>query len=168
MATALLMSATRSLFRTAAEGSSSLSEVLTGLNKSGVKDLPSRRFVTLLYLILDAEHATAKLANAGHPYPLCLSVQSGVAELRTNNGLLGLMDSVYPEVEIERRQGDRALMYTDGLVEATNSMAEELGISRLQQALAKPNVSAQSVLDDVHLFAHSGTLVDDATAILLK
>jgi phosphoserine phosphatase RsbU/P len=169
MAAALLMSATRSLFRTAAEGSSSPSEVLTRLNKSLVKDLPSGRFVTLLYLILDAEHATAKLANAGHPHPLCLSVQSGIAELRTNNGLpLGLMDSVYPEVEIEWRQGDRVLMYTDGLVEATNSMGEEFGISRLQQALAKPNVSAQSVLDDVHQFAHAGTLADDATAIVLK
>jgi serine phosphatase RsbU (regulator of sigma subunit) len=78
------------------------------------------------------------------------------------------MDSVYPEVEIEWRQGDRVLMYTDGLVEATNSMGEEFGISRLQQALAKPNVSAQSVLDDVHQFAHAGTLVDDATAIVLK
>jgi sigma-B regulation protein RsbU (phosphoserine phosphatase) len=169
MAAALLMSATRSLFRTAAEGSKSPSEVLTRLNKSLVKDLPSGRFVTLLYLILDAELATARLANAGHPHPLCMSGQSGVAELRTNNGLpLGLMDSAYPEVEFELRQGDRVLMYTDGLLEATDSMGEEFGISRLQRALAKPNVSAQSVLDDVKEFAHAGTLADDATAIVLR
>jgi sigma-B regulation protein RsbU (phosphoserine phosphatase) len=169
MAAALLMSATRSLFRTAAEGSSSPSQVLTRLNKSLVKDLPSGRFVTLLYLILDAEHATAKIANAGHPHPLRMSGRSGIAELRTNNGLpLGLMDSIYPEIEFELQQGDRVLMYTDGLVEATNSMGEEFGISRLEQALAKPNGSAQSVLDDVQQFAHAGTLADDATAIVLR
>ena len=98
-----------------------------------------------------------------------MSGQSGIAELRTNNGLpLGLMDSVYPEVEFEWRQGDRVLMYTDGLVEATNGMGEEFGISRLQQALEKPDVSAQPVLDEVHQFARAGTLADDATAIVLR
>lgn len=96
MAAALLMSATRSLFRTAAERSRSPADVLTRLNKSLVKDLPSGRFVTLLYLILDAEHATARLANAGHPPPLCVRNQSGITEVRTDNGLpLGLMYSDY-------------------------------------------------------------------------
>jgi phosphoserine phosphatase RsbU/P len=169
MAAALLMSATRSLFRTAAEGSSSPSEVLTRLNKSLVKDLPTGRFVTLVYLILDAEHATVRLANAGHPHPLCMRGQAGVTTLRTDNGLpLGLMHSDYSEVELTLRTGDRLLMYTDGLPEASNSMDEEFGISRLQQALAKPNVSARSVLDDVQQFAHAGTLADDATAIVLR
>ena len=48
MAAALLMSATRSLFRSAAEGSHSPSQVLSRLNKSLLKDLPTGRFVTLV------------------------------------------------------------------------------------------------------------------------
>jgi phosphoserine phosphatase RsbU/P len=169
MAAALLMSATRSLFRSTAEESRSPADVLTRLNKLLVKDLPTGRFVTLVYLILDAEHAKARVANAGHPHPLFMSDESGVAELRTDNGLpLGLMDSDYPEVEFALRDGDRLLMYTDGLVEATDSRSEEFGIARLQQALSKPNASAQSVLTDVQRFAHGGTLADDATAIVLR
>jgi sigma-B regulation protein RsbU (phosphoserine phosphatase) len=45
MAAALLMSATRSLFRTATEASRSPAEVLSRLNKSLVKDLPTGRFL---------------------------------------------------------------------------------------------------------------------------
>jgi len=143
MAAALLMSATRSLFRTAAEGLRSPSEVLARLNKSLMKDLPTGRFVTLVYLVLDTERATASIASAGHPQPLYLSRQTGVTELRTEKGLpLGLMDSEYSEVELRLQSEDRVLMYTDGILEATNSKGEEFGNSRLEQALQKPGTSA--------------------------
>jgi phosphoserine phosphatase RsbU/P len=169
MAAALLMSATRSLFRTAAEGLRSPSQVLARLNKSLVKDLPTGRFVTLVYLVLDTENATASVASAGHPQPLYLSRQSGVIELRTEKGIpLGLMDSEYSEVELRLQSGDRVLMYTDGILEATNSKGEEFGISRLQQALQTSSASAQSILADVRQFAHGGALADDATAVVLR
>jgi sigma-B regulation protein RsbU (phosphoserine phosphatase) len=169
MAAALLMSATRSLFRTAAEGLRSPSEVLARLNKSLMKDLPTGRFVTLVYLVLDTERATASIASAGHPQPLYLSRQTGVTELRTEKGLpLGLMDSEYSEVELRLQSEDRVLMYTDGILEATNSKGEEFGNSHLEQALQKPGTSAQSILADVQQFAHGGILADDATAVVLR
>jgi sigma-B regulation protein RsbU (phosphoserine phosphatase) len=169
MAAALLMAATRSLFRQAAEGLRSPSEALTRLNKSLVKDLPAGRFVTLVYLVLDTENATANVASAGHVQPLYLSKQSGVVELRTEKGLpLGLMESEYSEAELQLQSGDQVLMYTDGILEATNSKGQEFGVSRLEQALQKPDASAQSILADVQQFAHGGTLADDATAVLLR
>jgi phosphoserine phosphatase RsbU/P len=169
MAAALLMSARRSLFRSTAEGLRSPSEVLARLNKSLVKDLPTGRFVTLVYLVLDTERAVASLASAGHPGPLYLSRQLGVIELRTEKGLpLGLMDSEYSEVELRLQPGDRVLMYTDGILEATYGKGEEFGISRLEQVLQKPSVSAQSILADVQQFAHGVALADDATVVLLR
>jgi len=169
MAAALLMSATRSLFRAAAEGSRSPSEVLARLNKLLVKDLPSGRFVTLVYLVLDTERARASIASAGHPQPLYLSRQSGIVELRTDKGLpLGLMESEYSEAELSLQAEDRVLMYTDGILEATNSKGDEFGISRLEEALQKPSASAESILADVQQFAHGGTLADDATAVVLR
>jgi phosphoserine phosphatase RsbU/P len=169
MAAALLMSAARSLLRTAAEGSRSPAEVLARLNKSLVKDVPTGRFVTLVYLILDIENATARLANAGHPPPLCMREQSGARVLHTENGFpVGLMHSDYSEVEFALHEGDRVLLYTDGLLEATNNLGEEFGIARLRQALGRPDVSAGSVLSDVQQFAHGGTLADDATVVILR
>jgi phosphoserine phosphatase RsbU/P len=134
MAAALLMSARRSLFRSTAEGLRSPSEVLARLNKSLVKDLPTGRFVTLVYLVLDTERAVAFLASAGHPGPLYLSRQLGVIELRTEKGLpLGLMDSEYSEVELRLQPGDRVLMYTDGILEATYGKAKNSGFRVLNR-----------------------------------
>ena len=59
-------------------------------------------------------------------------------------------------------------MYTDGILEATNGKGEEFGISRLEQVLQKPSVSAQSILADVQQFAHGAALADDATVVLLR
>lgn len=169
MAAALLMSATRSLFRTAAEGLESPSEVLTRLNKALLKDLPAGRFVTLVYLTLDTKGATVRVANGGHPYPLFVREQTKVTELKTEKGLpLGLMNSEYSEIGLTLRTDDRILMYTDGAVEATNCEGQEYGTSQLVKSLQKPGVSAQSVLADVQEFASGGTLNDDATAIVLR
>lgn len=169
MAAALLMSATRSLFRTAAEGPDSPSEVLIRLNKALVKDLPTGRFVTLVYLIIDAERGAIRIANGGHPYPLFARRGSEIAELKTEKGLpLGLMNSEFSEIGFTLEPGDRVLVYTDGLLEATNSKGEEYGASRLMESVQKPSASARAVLADVQEFSSGGTLTDDATAIVLR
>ena len=169
MAAALLMSATRSLFRMAAEGLKSPSEALLRLNQALLKDLPNGRFVSLVYSILDTKRATVKIANGGHPYPIFVSQQTNIRELKSEKGLpLGLMTSEYSEVGLTLQNGDRLLMYTDGAVEAENGGGEEYGTARLVKSLQKPGVSAQSVLTDVQEFASGGTLSDDATAIVLR
>jgi sigma-B regulation protein RsbU (phosphoserine phosphatase) len=169
MAAALLMSATRSLFRRAAEGLESPSEVLTRLNRSLLKDLPEGRFVTLVYSILDTKRATMRVANGGHTYPIFVREQTNITELQTDKGLpLGLMKSEYSEIELTLQTGDRVLMYTDGAAEAANLGSEEYGTSRLVKSLQKPSATAQSVLTEVQDFASGGTLSDDATAIVLR
>jgi phosphoserine phosphatase RsbU/P len=133
-----------------------------------MKDLPTGRFVTLVYLILDIETGTAKIANAGHPHPLYMS-ESGIIELRTKEGFpLGLMDSAYDEIEVRLQPGGRLLLYTDGILEATSCTGEEFGISRLGESLREPSASAQSLLADVQRFAQGATLADDATAVALR
>ena len=169
MAAALLMSATRSLFRRAAEGLESPSEVLTRLNRSLLKDLPEGRFVTLVYSILDTKRATMRVANGGHTYPIFVREQTNITDLQTDKGLpLGLMKSEYSEIELTLQTGDRVLMYTDGAAEAANLGSEEYGTSRLVKSLQKPSATAQSVLTEVQDFASGGTLSDDATAIVLR
>jgi sigma-B regulation protein RsbU (phosphoserine phosphatase) len=168
-AAALLMSATRSLFRMAAEGLKSPSEVLMRLNQALLKDLPNGRFVTLVYSILDTKRATVKIANGGHPYPIFVSQQINITELKSEKGFpLGLMNSEYSEVGLTLQTGDRLLMYTDGAVEAENGGGEEYGTLRLVKSLQNPGVSAQSVITDVQEFASGGTLSDDATLIVLR
>jgi len=169
MAAALLMAATRSLFRMAAEGLKSPAEVLMRLNQSLIKDLPEGRFVTLVYLVLDSDGETLTIANGGHTYPLSVGEKGDVTELQTEKGLpLGLMDSEYSEIRLSFRPHNRVVIYTDGAAEAMNVKGEEYGTSRLVKSLQKPGVSAKSVLAEVQEFASEGMLSDDATAIVLR
>jgi sigma-B regulation protein RsbU (phosphoserine phosphatase) len=92
-----------------------------------------------------------------------------ITELKTEKGLpLGLMRSEYSEIQLTLQTGDRLLIYTDGVVEATNGGGHEYGTSPLGKSLQKPGVSAKSVLTEVQEFASGGTLSDDATAIVLR
>src|ERR1700683_1937101 len=121
MAAALLMSATRSLFRTAAEGLESPSKVLRHLNQALLKDLPEGRFSPLLYSILDTKRATVRVANGGHPYPIVVREQTtSMTELKTEEGFpLGLMDSEYSEVGLSLKNGHRMAMNTEGSAATT-------------------------------------------------
>lgn len=127
------------------------------------------RFVTLVYLILEAGRGTVRIANGGHPYPLIARKDSEISQLKTQKGLpLGLMNSEFSEISFAFEVGDRVLIYTDGLLEATNSKGEEYGGSRLLESLQKPSTSAAAVLANVQEFAKGGALSDDATAIVVR
>jgi sigma-B regulation protein RsbU (phosphoserine phosphatase) len=169
MAAALLMAAARSLLRRAAAGSRSPSEVLTRLNEVLLKDLPRGRFVTMSYLVLDTKNHLVTVANAGHPYPLHMSHRSEARALETAEGTpLGMMSSRYSELQVRLEPGDRVLVYSDGLAEATGLRDEEYCPARLAQVLAAPDVSAREVIADVQRFTGGRDLSDDATAILIR
>lgn len=169
MAAALLMAAARSLLRRAAVQSRSPSEVLTQLNQVLLKDLPVGRFVTMAYLVLDARNHVFTVANAGHPYPLLMSDRCGPRALETaEGGPLGLMSSRYTELQVQLEPGDRVLVYSDGLADATGAGDEEYSSARLLEVLKSADLSARGVIADMQNFTGGRDLPDDATAMLVR
>jgi sigma-B regulation protein RsbU (phosphoserine phosphatase) len=169
MAAALLMAATRALLRRAAALSDSPSEVLTKVNEALLKDLPDGRFVTMSYLVLDPGDDLVKAANAGHPAPLLMGNRSEPVSFETSHGYpLGLMTSQYSEVRVKLKSGDRMLIYSDGVLEATDGQGNEYGAARLVEFLRGRNTSAKDLLADVQNFTRDGALSDDATAIFVR
>jgi len=169
MAAALLMAAARSLLRRAAAASNSPSEVLTRVNEAMLRDMPEGRFVTMVYLVLDANDGMVTVANAGHPAPLLVDHHATHEVLETAEGYpLGLMPSRYSEANARLQRGDRLLIYSDGLVEATSPNGEEYGASRLLDHMRMRDPSATSLLADVQSFVHGGSLQDDATALVAR
>jgi sigma-B regulation protein RsbU (phosphoserine phosphatase) len=169
MAAALLMAATRALLRRAAGLSDSPSEVLTRVNEALLKDIPEGRFVTMAYLVLDSGGDLMKAANAGHPVPLLMGDRSEPVSFETSHGYpLGLMTSQYSEVRVKLKSGDRMLIYSDGVLEATDSQGNEYGAARLVEFLRGRKTSAKDLLADVQNFTRDGALSDDATAIVVR
>lgn len=171
MAAALLMAAARALFRRAAFGSSSPGEVLNRTNTSLLKQLPDDRYVTMVFLILDASTGVSTIANAGHPYPILIRHRPGTntSMVNTANGFpLGVWPGSYEEMQVKLEPGDRLLIYSDGVLEAANLRGEEYGAVRLPKVLQKKNLSAKELLTDVKEFTQGGVLADDATAIMIR
>ena len=166
-AAALLMSATRGMLRSLATACCP-SEVLTKLNQLLVNDFPSGRFVTMIYAVLDPANRTLRFASAGHLPPLLVE-GSHARFLDTERGLpLGIGIGEYSEAQVELAPDARLLFYSDGITEATNPEGEEYGGQRLEKHFRESVGSAESILDEVRLFADGTGLRDDATVILVK
>jgi serine phosphatase RsbU (regulator of sigma subunit) len=132
---ALVMTATRTMLRTAAQGITSPGEVFARVNELLYAEIPPMMFVTCFYAILDPTSGFMKYANAGHDLPYQCH-KGVVTELRATGMPLGLMSgSCYEELEVTIAPGESLLFYTDGLVEAHNPNREMFGFPRLKTIL---------------------------------
>jgi hypothetical protein len=108
--------------------------VLLGLNQVLCGKF-EEHFITAAYLYADLDAKIVRYAGAGHPPLLLGSRSNGETRSIEQNGLfLGMFpDAAYSSIEIPLQQGDRYVLYTDGLPESINAKAEEFGLSRCKQ-----------------------------------
>jgi phosphoserine phosphatase RsbU/P len=168
MAAALLMSATRGVFRAIAESVDSPGEVLSRINRSLLRDFPPGRFVTMIYGVLDPAARTFTFANAGHPWPVILR-GTCTQLIETETGLpLGITEAPFSETMVTLKHGARVLLYSDGISEALNSDQQEYGTARLSELIRQPWLSTQAVLEDLLRYSFGQPAFDDATVVLIS
>ena len=169
---ALVMSTTCGMLRAVTQASNySPGEVLGRVNEALFARIPANMFVTCFYGVLDLESGSFAYANAGHDLPY---VRRGgdADELRARGMPLGLMPGMgYEEKEINLGAGDRALFYSDGLVEAHNPEGEMFGFPRLQ-ALVAEHAEGDALVDFLmeELYSFTGERweqEDDITLVTL-
>ncbi len=169
---ALVMSATRSLLRAAAQRLIEPGEVLERVNEQLCPDMPEKMFVTCLYGVLEPTTGHLRFANAGHDLPY-VKTADGVVELRARGMPLGLMTGMpYEEKEIVLAPGDSVLLHSDGVVEAHDPDRNMFGFPRLMQTVGD-SPSGQALIDrvlrDLDEFTGPGALQeDDITMVTLE
>jgi phosphoserine phosphatase RsbU/P len=167
-AAALLMSSTRSLLRLIARDVKRPAEVLAQLNRILLNDFPAGRFVTLVYAVLDPVARQVTFANAGHWPPLLADADS-VRSQETPAGLpLGTRACEFSERVIDLPEASRVVLYSDGILEASNGDGEEYGLARIERHVQQPGTSAHTLVDDVRRFTHHAALSDDATVVMIE
>lgn len=107
-------------------------------------------FTTAIYLLLDMNNKTMKVANSGH-HSLLLRSKEGVRERANAGGApLGIIPDVnYAQEEISLESGDRVFLYTDGVIEPKNAKGEQFGLNRLSEILAHNDEPPETLLTHV-------------------
>jgi phosphoserine phosphatase RsbU/P len=168
MPAALLMSAVRGIVRSVAPLARGPGEVLARVNQMLLDDVPTGRYVTMIYAALDPARRTLTFSSAGHPWPL-LCHGAVVRPLHTDAGMpLGLLPGEFTEHTVKLCHDFRLLFYTDGISEAMNREDEEFGSERLTEFVAAHDCSATRLMEAIHEFRGQCVQKDDATVILLR
>jgi serine phosphatase RsbU (regulator of sigma subunit)/predicted ester cyclase len=174
---ALVMSTTCGMLQLASRAlASSLSpgEVLEQVNETLFTRIPANMFVTCFYTILDPKSGCLTYANAGHDLPYLRRRGGEAEELRARGMPLGLMPGMsYEESEIVLDDGEAALFYTDGLVEAHDPKGEMFGFPRLQELVSEHAADEgsleEALLEELYTFVGEGwEQEDDITLLALK
>jgi phosphoserine phosphatase RsbU/P len=131
------------------------------------------RFVTFVYCVLDCRSHKLVYTNAGHNAPILIRDSGAVLPLDRGGSVLGpFEESVYEEVEIDFGPGDRLVLFTDGVTEATNAAGEEFGEDRLIDLLVHHRRLNASGLRDRVIAAvgefSGGSFDDDVTLIAVS
>ena len=176
LASALVCTAFRSAFRALAPQSLRLRELAARLSQQHWEEGSEarRRYVTAIFLRLDAESGDLEFVNAGHNPGMLLTPGAESGRLIEASGTpLGLLPGArYVTERAAFPPGSRLLLYTDGLSEVFHG-DEEFGIERLLDTFrATGSAEAASALGDIwhtlEAFTGSAAQQDDMTAIALS
>jgi sigma-B regulation protein RsbU (phosphoserine phosphatase) len=145
-------------------------KILAGLNTM-LRGSLGGQYVTAACAAIDLEANLITYAGAGHPPSLLLRSKScEVIELAENGLFLGpFPKATYSNMTATIHSGDKLLLYTDGIVEATAPDGTEFGRANLQRFLQE-NHSLEPNDFIAQLFRRiaSPAQQDDLTAVLIQ
>jgi CheY-like chemotaxis protein len=151
----------------------SASEILAEINAVTYRQLPTSQFMATALVEVSPDRSRLILWNAA--LPACLLVRGDGSTRHYSSrlmplGITGTLESGERE-EIDLHASDRLYIFSDGLMEATNSTGEMFGYPRLEKLLIECAVQdrpLESVLEQVNAFRAAGEQVDDFTLIELS
>jgi phosphoserine phosphatase RsbU/P len=133
---ALLMANVQASVRAFATESTAPSLLCARVNSVLCSNIASGKFVTLFYGVIDARNYELRYTNAGHLPPILANADGKISQLENSGALLGVFpDWKYEDSKVALRVGDRLLLFTDGITEASTSDEQEFGEGRLSQLL---------------------------------
>jgi sigma-B regulation protein RsbU (phosphoserine phosphatase) len=169
---ALLMSNVQASVRALWDQSLEPRELARKLNRSVCRNTTPGKFVSFCYCALDSSTRTIQYTNGGHCAPILVRANGEIERLEAGGAVLGVFPEwPYEQAGVSLASGDRLLLFTDGITEASNARNEEFGEERLAQlASALRDRSAHElknrILQAIASFT-GGRSQDDATLVVV-
>jgi len=143
-------------------------DVLYGMNSTLCGNTQGQ-FVTAGYVYLNASTCELRYSAAAHP-PMLLLRNNQITQIAENGLMLGAFNfATYATLTHSMQIGDRIVLYTDGVLEATNNDLEEFGPARLSALICDTGrLSAVDAADQMisSIQKWSITQTDDLTVLI--
>jgi sigma-B regulation protein RsbU (phosphoserine phosphatase) len=169
----LLMANVQASLRAFCNGRGPIRDAIRLVNESLTRNAPRGKFITLFYGEIDSDAGRLSYINAGHNYPMLLRGGGRVEELREGGTPLGIFENAdFEQGEVEFRQGESLLLYSDGLSEAMDPSGLEFGEDRLRELWGKhgagpPREVIDLMLEQIAAFRGSASQSDDMTVVVV-
>lgn len=175
VAASLLMATMRASLRSHVENVNDVVECLKRVNRLIYKDTPSNKFITAVFGQLDHNNHTFTYVNAGHNPPYLLrAADAALIPLEAGGVMLGIMDPMHLSgSSVSLEPGDKIVMFTDGITEATNTNEEYYSDEAFEQWLLEnrslsPKDMQEQLLESITTFANGQVQSDDITLVIIE
>jgi uncharacterized protein (TIGR02246 family) len=141
-------------------------------NQSMLRRPVPARYATVFYASI-TPGGRLTYSNAGHLPPLLIG-RSGRRWLDRGGMVVGLFElATFEEEMVQLQEGDRLIVFSDGVTEAVNTKGEEFGEERLAACVEglrhlAPADQVARIMDAVQAFAAGARQADDITALVLS
>ncbi len=171
----IYMAVSRTMLKAIASQIDDPARCLDTVNTMLIPESGLTTFVTIFYGILDTETGLVRYCNGGHNLPYIVKEDGAVVEIENTNGLLlGKIEPIeYETKEVQLKPGEKILMFTDGVTEATAEDGDMYEEPRLEEFLAKHGSDdiekmVRSLVVDVLKFMGKEDQSDDVTILALE
>ncbi|MFN2121981.1 MAG: PP2C family protein-serine/threonine phosphatase [Candidatus Promineifilaceae bacterium] len=172
---ALIMGVARTLFRTEARRSLSPAAVALAVHKGLLElDRTQETFLTAFYGILHRPSCRLTYVRAAQEKPLLLRSGEPITALEGGDRFLGMIeDLTLNEYQISLQQGDKLILFSDGVPDAANKDLESYGYGRLaesgerQQHLSAAEL-VKVLVDDIDRWTMAAEAFDDLTLLAVE
>ena len=173
VSSALLAALLQGAFLAVSHSDAALHKRLERINTFLNERTAGEKYATVFYCLL--ERAGQLLyVNAGHCPPLIVRQAGGIESLAATAPPVGLIESAEFAVgETTLADGDKIVIYSDGVTEAQNLEGEFFGRQRLRQAVAEHHTGSchalhEAVAGAVAGFTESAPQADDITLVAIE
>ena len=154
-----------------------LQDLFHALNDIFCKKLKARHFACLAMIEIDAATMKMNVVNGGCPSPYHYSeAEQTLNELESGIYPLGVRpETIYTTLTRQLQQGDRVVMLSDGLIEASGADGDQFGYQRTSEALLRAcqdDLSAEQTIDyllgESRRFCQKESFEDDLTCVVIN
>ena len=163
------------VFRAMTSKGFSPEEILRGINKKLRQFLPVGMFLCVQFIVISHDLKKVTVFNAGMPALLIVDALSNRIKQRVSSnclplGIIDELDSKHVAQSYALNEGDKLILYSDGLIEAESETAELFSSARLENTIQQAPSSQlfEYILLELERFCSAQTYADDVSLIQIS